>query len=190
MKNTTILNWAFGAMLVLGTGTYALADDHGSDSHGSDSSVSASSSSGQIQAGDDKGGHAAEAGDDHGNHIEAGDDSSPTQRDSSGDFRLRRPLIPTPSGTAIDASGHFVMRVHGDRQRFKVEVEAMAQNGTVFMVMADDHLAGTVAIQGGEGELELDTEDGALPEGLDPLKSIKTVTVTDANGNVILQGQV
>jgi hypothetical protein len=42
----------------------------------------------------------------------------------------------------------------------------------------------------GEGELKLDSDDGDLPDGLDPVTSIKTVTATDANGNVILQGQV
>ena len=98
--------------------------------------------------------------------------------------------MPVPGSPAIDASGHVVIRAQGSRQRFQVEVEAMVADGTTYMVFAGDNLAGTVTLQMGEGELELDTEDGDLPEGLDPVTSIKTVTVKDANGVVILQGQV
>ena len=203
MKRTAIWNWIFAAVLALGTASFTWAGDGGSDdSHGHDgSSATSSSSSGQVQAGDDNGGQAAQPGDDHGNHAEPGDDhgnhvepgddkGGNSGNGDDNDFRIRRKLMPAPGGPAIDASGHVVIRAQGNRQRFQVEVEAMVADGTTFMVFADDNLAGTVTLQMGEGELELDTEDGDLPEGLDPVTSIKTVTVKDANGVVILQGQL
>jgi hypothetical protein len=175
MKKTTIWNLSFAALLALGTATFAIADDHGSDgSHHDSSATSGSSGSGQAQPGDDKG-SPAPASDDNG---------------GAKDIKIRRKLMPTAAGVMLDASGHFVIRTQGSRQRLQVEAEAMVDDGTILMVFADGNLAGSLTIQMGEGELKLDSEDGDLPEGLDPVTSIKTVTVTDANGNVILQGQV
>lgn len=183
MKRTAIWNWVFAALLALGTASFALADGHDADgSQGHDgSSASESSGSDQAQPADGNGGQAAQPGDDKGGNPGIGGLS---------DFRIRRRFMPTPAGVAIDASGHLEIRKQGTRQRFKVEVEAMAANGTTLMVFADSNLAGTVTLQMGEGELELDSEDGDLPEGLDPVTSIKMVTVTDANGVVILQAQI
>jgi hypothetical protein len=185
MKKTTIWNLSFAALLALGTATFAIADDHGSDGpHHDSSATSGSSGSGQAQPGDDKGG-AVEPADDKGNPAPASDDNGGAK-----DIKIRRKLMPTAAGVMLDASGHFVIRTQGSRQRLQVEAEAMVDDGTILMVFADGNLAGSLTIQMGEGELKLDSEGGDLPEGLDPVTSIKTVTVTDANGNVILQGQV
>lgn len=206
MKKTAIWNWIFAALLALGSATLATADDHGSDGSGHDSSTTSSSGSGQTQTGEDHGGQVTQTGDDHGNQPQTGDDKggqtvqpgddhgnqNASSDDPGGDqdLGIRRKLMPTPAGATLDASGHFEIRVQGSRQRFHLEAEVLIPNGTIFMVFADSNLAGTVTIQMGEGELRLDSEDGDLPEGMDPVRSIKTVTVTDANGNVILQGQV
>ena len=199
MKMKAIWNWIFAASLAVGTATFALADDHGSgsgkngsDDPGSSTTVDSGSTSSGQPAADDNGNH-AEPGDDKGGQTTTGTGSSPVTGDDHGggqDLRLRRKLVPTIAGRPLDASGHFVIRMQGSRQRFQVEAEALVPNGTILMVFADNNLAGSLTIQLGEGELQLDSEDGDLPEGLDPVKAIKTVTVTDSNGTVILQGQV
>lgn len=206
MKRTTVWNLTIVAVLALGVASLAWAGDgHDGSTTGSGQVQGSDDKGGQKnQPGDDKGGAAAkptddggnhiEPGDDHGSHVEPGDDKGGAQSNSSTsastEFRVRRKLVPVMGSPVMDASGRVVIRAQGARQRFHVEVEAMVPDGTTFLVLADGNLAGSVMIQMGEGELELDTEDGDLPEGLDPVTAIKMVTVTDAGGVVLLQGRV
>jgi|SRR5712664_3478876 len=103
----------------------------------------------------------------------------------------RTELAITADGAAIDASGSAEARAQGDQQRFKVSIDARVADGTTFEVFANGQLAGTITIALGVGELDLNTNDGAvLPAGSNPVCGITTVEVQTAAGAVILQGSL
>ena len=105
--------------------------------------------------------------------------------------RARHFFEATSAGMGIDASGYWETRVRGNRQKFKVEIDANVPDGTTYLVLANNMPAGTITIEAGEAELELDTGDGdVLPAGVDPVTGIHTVDVTDSNGEVILHSSI
>jgi len=107
------------------------------------------------------------------------------------DCRNQSQLAITAAGAAIDASGSAEARAQGDQQRFKVSIDARVADGTTFEVFANGQLAGTITIAAGVGELDLNTNDGAvLPAGSNPVCGITTVEVSTASGTVILQGSL
>jgi hypothetical protein len=95
----------------------------------------------------------------------------------------------TAAGAAIDSSGAAEVRSRGRRQRLKVSIDARVADGTTYAVFVNNQLAGTLTISLGDGELELDSGDGAnLPAGVTPVCGISTVDVKDSNGTIILHG--
>jgi hypothetical protein len=68
-------------------------------------------------------------------------------------------------------------------------MDAHVRNGAMFLVKANGQLAGTITIQLGAGELDLNTKDGAvLPPGVNPVCSITTVSVASPSGITVLNG--
>jgi hypothetical protein len=95
----------------------------------------------------------------------------------------------TSTGIAPDASGSAKVRARRVKQSFNVEAEANVPDGTTYMVFANGQPAGTITIAFGEGELELNNNNGkVLPVGVDPVCSISSVAVLDSTGATILQG--
>lgn len=98
-------------------------------------------------------------------------------------------LSATAEGVAIDASGTAEVRKKGTQQRFKVSMDAEVADGTTFVVYANGLPAGTITITLGDGELDLNNNNGrALPAGVDPVCSIGPVVVTDDQGTHVLEG--
>jgi hypothetical protein len=105
------------------------------------------------------------------------------------DCRHRTQLAATDDGAAIGASGNAEARQQLS-ERFKAEVEADVADGTVFSAFADGHFAGSVTTALGVAELELDTEASTLPDELRPVCNLSLVEVTDANGTLVLFGNL
>jgi hypothetical protein len=153
--------------------------DRSGDDHSSNSGPSQGSSSGP--------------GNGHNDQLRnaCADDRQGQPGDETTLTRMRRALEATPAGQAIFAKGYVELRFIGPREKFKVEVEAMAPEGTTFLVLANGLAVGTVRIQFGEGELELSNEDGrVLPEALRPLNAVSRVEVVNESGMVILSRQL
>jgi hypothetical protein len=106
------------------------------------------------------------------------------------DCRHRTLLGATDDGAAIGASGNAEARQQILAERFKVQVEADVADGTVFNAFADGHFAGSVTTALGVAELELDTEASTLPDELRPVCNLSLVEVTDANGTLVLFGNL
>jgi hypothetical protein len=110
------------------------------------------------------------------------------------DCRHRTELAASDEGAAIGASGNAEARQRssdgGNRERFKVQVEADVADGTMFSAFADGQFAGSVITALGRGELELDTEDSSLPDELRPVCNLSIVEVTDENGTLVLSGNL
>jgi len=121
-----------------------------------------------------------------------------TASSANGDCRAKISLDPTAFGQAIGASASVEKRSqkNGRRQKLTVEVDAIVPDGTVFAVFVNNaSLAGTITMvlplgqQIAIGTLDLSNANGApLPLGVDPVCSLGAVTVTDVDGNVILNG--
>ena len=125
------------------------------------------------------------------NQPKPNDPPQPRPDDRRTETRLERSLIATPAGMNIRAEGNVEVRMRDSRQRFKVEIETAAADGATFLVAANGITAGSIVVQAGFGELELDNKEGAiLPPGLDPVTSITMVTVSDSRGNVVLEGRL
>jgi hypothetical protein len=108
---------------------------------------------------------------------------------TAGGCDKRIDLVPTPEGNADDISGHADVRQRGTQQRFKVSMDARVEDGTTFVVFANGRLAGTITISLGDGELELNNNNGKkLPTGVDPVCSIGAVVVVDENNTTVLEG--
>lgn len=106
---------------------------------------------------------------------------------SAADCRKRISL--TSTHAALDASGKAKVRARRAKQSFNVEAEANAPDGTTYLVFANGQPAGTITLALGEGELELNNNNGkVLPAGVDPVCSITDVQVVDTAGTVVLQG--
>ncbi len=107
----------------------------------------------------------------------------------AGECRKKIPLQATPLGASLDTSGSAEVRARGERQRFKVSMDARVPDGTTFIVKANGLTVDVIRIDFGDGELELDSGDGAvLPRELGDVCTIGMVTVEDGSGQVILQG--
>jgi hypothetical protein len=105
------------------------------------------------------------------------------------DCRKKISLDATSAGAAIDSSGTAEVRAQGAKQRFKVSMDARVADGTTFAVLADGLLAGTITIALGDGELELNNNNGkTLPAGVAPVCEIGTVEVKDGGSNLVLNG--
>ena len=110
-------------------------------------------------------------------------------RVTAADCQTRIALTPTTAGRAIDASGRAEVRSRdgGARQDFKLRMDAAVADGTTFRVFANGRPAGTLTIVLGNGELEVNNDNGqTLPAGLDPVCSIGPVLVTNATGTVAI----
>ncbi len=113
--------------------------------------------------------------------------NSPTGQDNVS----RHSLTATPAGQSVGASGFFETRVRGERERFKVEIDADPPDGATFLVLVNDHAVGTIVLKMQEGELELDTnDDKVLPAGVHPVNAIRSVKVLAPNGMVALEGRL
>lgn len=105
------------------------------------------------------------------------------------DCQHKAALNITAAGAAIDASGTAEVRARGERQRFKVSMDARVPDGTTFAVFANSSLAGTITIVLGDGELDLSNADGkTLPAGVNPVCGIHSIQVQDGNGTSVLDG--
>ena len=105
------------------------------------------------------------------------------------DCRKKVNLTPTGAGISKDISGTAEVRAQGTAQKFKLSMDAAVKNGAIFMVMSNGQLAGTITIQLGSGELDLNTKDGdKLPPGVNPVCSISSVSVSTSSGVAVLQG--
>src|SRR5690348_8750798 len=86
------------------------------------------------------------------------------------DCRKKINLVPTGAGISKDVSGTAEVRQQGTAQKFKVSMDAAVRNGAIFVVKSNGQLAGTITIQLGSGELDLNTKDGdTLPPGVNPV---------------------
>lgn len=99
-------------------------------------------------------------------------------------------LNPTAAGAAHDLSGKVEVRARGNRQRFKLSLDARVAEGTTYAVYANGNLAGTITINAfGDGEIELANDAGkVLPAAIAPVCSIQAVEVRDGNGITVLVG--
>ncbi len=115
----------------------------------------------------------------------------PAANSSAGpDNAARHSLMTTSAGQSVRASGFWETRVRGDRERFKVEIDANMPDGATFLVLVNSLAAGSIVLKLHEGELELDTNDNkVLPEGVRPVGAIRSVQVLAPDGTVILEGR-
>jgi hypothetical protein len=180
LSSILALTLAFGALADKGSGNSG-SGNSGSGNSGSSNSGSGGSGSGGGSPSDDN----------------KPDDRPPdnSQNGSSGSSaaaqltRTRINLTATPAGLGILAKGHAEIRARGPQQRFKVEVEALAADGTTFEIRVDGKPIGTITTLLGEGQIEFETNNGrTLPAGLNPVTSIRRVTALNAAGVVILEG--
>jgi hypothetical protein len=103
--------------------------------------------------------------------------------------RKKITLQPTAAGNASDISGASEVRARGEEKRFKVSMDARVADGTVYVVRVDNSVVGTISISFGDGELELNTNDGAVvPPALSQVCTAGYVSVTDAAGTPVLTG--
>ncbi|MBI4524735.1 MAG: hypothetical protein HY695_13100 [Deltaproteobacteria bacterium] len=97
-------------------------------------------------------------------------------------------LTATAAGAALDISGTAEVRKRGAQQRFKVSMDAAVEDGATFVVFANNLPVGTITISLGDGELEVNNNNGkVLPAGVNPVCSIGPVVVVDGN-TVVLEG--
>lgn len=107
----------------------------------------------------------------------------------AGDCRKKTELQPTGAGMANDISGKAEVRARGQRQRFKLSMDARVPDGTTFVVLVNGSAVGTATVDFGNAELELDSGDGAvLPTSLGDVCTVGMVSVTDGGGQPVLQG--
>jgi hypothetical protein len=101
----------------------------------------------------------------------------------------RTDMTSTPDGDAVAAAGVALVSSLNDgaQQRFVVQVGAALPDGTRLFVSANGLPAGTLTVTGGIATLDL-SNDSALPAGTDPVCEIGHVSVTDANGTILLSG--
>ena len=105
------------------------------------------------------------------------------------DCRHKASLGITAAGAAIDSSGTAEVRAQGTRQRLKVSIDARVPDGTTFLVFANGMPAGSLTIELGAGELDINNANGkVLPAGVSPVCGIKSVQVLDGTGVAILEG--
>ena len=201
------LPYVLALAIALAMPALAVPDGGGDGDHGRDgtpSQVGNPSGSGHGDHGDDNQAGspppAADSGntgeqDDHGNDGAAdnqGPNNNPDNQGNNGAAtveRFRSNLAATPAGTAIGASGNVDVRAQDQLQRLKVEIEANVPDGTMFNVLANGVMVGTLSIRFDEAELEIDTQDGSqMPGGLLP-GVITSVMVTDSTGATVLQAQ-
>lgn len=105
------------------------------------------------------------------------------------DCQKKVALNATALGVSLDASGTAEARAQGTRERFKISIDARVPDGTTYNVFVNGNLAGTITIQLGAGELQLQNDNGAvLPAGVSPVCAITSVSVTDGAGQAILTG--
>ena len=106
-----------------------------------------------------------------------------------GDCQKKTEMRPTGAGMARDISGKAEVRARGQRQRFKLSMDARVPDGTTFVVWVNGSAVGTATVDFGDAELELDNGDGAvLPIPLADVCTVGMVTVTDGSGQPVLQG--
>ena len=105
------------------------------------------------------------------------------------DCRKKINMTPTGTGASNDISGTAEVRAVGTAQKFKVSMDARVRDGAIFVVRANGQLAGTITIQLGSGELDLNTKNGnTLPPGVDPVCSVSAVSVFTPAGVAVLNG--
>jgi hypothetical protein len=92
------------------------------------------------------------------------------------------------TGASADVSGVVDARASGERQRFRLSMDANVPDGTTFTVWANGELIGTITMQLGAGELDLNNNNGkVLPAAARQACSVTTVTVL-GSGGLVLQG--
>jgi hypothetical protein len=98
----------------------------------------------------------------------------------------RAKMTATAAGTAAEANGRVMLHENGARERLTVAVEANVPDGTIVTITGSGHTLGTVTIQMGEGEFEIDSRTFTLPSGLTSIGAITDVQVIAADGTVLL----
>lgn len=176
------------------------ADDGGGDDNSQSTSPVVTSSTGNQsgnQNGDDHGGdqnnnvNNNNGDDNNGNEGVNQDQNNNAGVGQNNDqvSRTRLTLAATVVGGVEGAEGNVDIRVKGNEQRIKIEVEANVADGTIFQVMANGIPIGIITIHLQEGELEFETQNGqTLPGKLLP-GAITSIVVTDAKGSIVLQAQ-
>ena len=110
---------------------------------------------------------------------------------AAGDCRKQMQLSQASGGVFMEARGRAEITAHGDRQVFKVSINAPVPDGVPFLVFANGHLVGRVVMAGGSGRLDTSNEGkSSLPAMLKPVCSkIRTVRVTTPDGGLVLEGR-
>lgn len=114
----------------------------------------------------------------------------------AGGIQKQRVLHPSALGRSTDTSGVARVRKDGARQVFKVSMDARVANGRVYRVYITNsahpgrtYLAGRIVIRLGRGGLSLSNANGVrLRPSVAPVLRIKTVTVRNAAGKIVLRG--
>ena len=80
------------------------------------------------------------------------------------DVRLEANLVgPAIGDVTPEGEADFRATLEADRRRLDVEVEDVKlPDGAILIVTIDDLAVGTILLEGGEGELDMDTEDGEM----------------------------
>ena len=116
-----------------------------------------------------------------------GSKDAPAGTPAAAQDRSRVEMAATAAGATLSAHGDAEVRTQGS-QRFRVQVEANAPDGTELKVFANGIEVGTVKVRFGQAELQI--EDGApLPAGIESMAAIKTVKVTTVKGDSLLEAK-
>ena len=114
--------------------------------------------------------------------------SSPAYSDG-GDGGTQVDLRATLSGSAINRivpEGQAEFKSDGTRREFRTDVQNVnLRDGTVLTVNVNTHALGKITLSGGQGELELRTDNG---QSVPAISKGAKVTVTKSSGAAILMG--
>ncbi len=185
------VSWLVVSLLLTGfcwVGTSHAATKKGKSKRADDSGVHLSRRGGDDNVGDDRG--RGRGGDDNGQDDRGRGRGRGRGKGKGGGKPggVRREInLSGDDINGVTPKGEAEFRVRGQQTKFKVEVEHVnLPDGTVLTVKVNDNPVGTLTLNLGTGELQLNSNDG------DTVPAIQTgdqVTVTDSSGTVLLSGQ-
>lgn len=114
--------------------------------------------------------------------------SSPAYSDG-GDGGNQVDIRATLTGSAINGivpEGQAEFKSDGTRREFRTDVQNVnLRDGIVLTVNVNGHALGQMMLSGGQGELELRTDNG---QSVPVIRKGATVTVTRASGAIVVMG--